>query len=53
MRPRLEALIGKSPGYVGRLASASPATGFHMIHIQQQAALSDQAVGPVAQKDKK
>jgi 2-oxoglutarate dehydrogenase E1 component len=47
MRPRVEALIGKSPGYVGRPAAASPATGFAKIHAQQQEALSDQAVGPV------
>jgi 2-oxoglutarate dehydrogenase E1 component len=47
MRAQLERLTGKPPGYVGRPAAASPATGFAKIHAQQQEALSDQAVGPV------
>jgi 2-oxoglutarate dehydrogenase E1 component len=48
VRPRLETLIGKSPRYVGRPAAASPATGFPMIYKQQQEAISDQAVGRMA-----
>lgn len=43
---RLQAIIGKAPIYVGRPAAASPASGFPNIYRQQQAAISDQAVGP-------
>ncbi|MBI5551824.1 MAG: 2-oxoglutarate dehydrogenase E1 component [Desulfobacterales bacterium] len=46
VRPRLEALVGKPLTYVGRKPSASPATGFPAIYKAEQAALSDQAVGP-------
>jgi 2-oxoglutarate dehydrogenase E1 component len=46
IRPRLETLLGKSPAYIGRAAAASPATGFPMIYKQQQAAITDKAVGP-------
>ena len=49
IRPRLETILGKTPGYVGRPAAASPATGFPMIYKQQQAAISDNAVGPQAE----
>ncbi len=48
MRPRLEAIIGKAPMYVGRPAAASPATGFPMLFKHQQAAISDLAVAPLA-----
>jgi len=47
MRPRLEALIGQAPLYVGRKAAASPATGFPNLYKAEQAAISDQAVGPL------
>ena len=47
VRPRLEALIGSPPAYVGRKAAASPATGFPNIYKQQQNAISDEAVGPL------
>jgi 2-oxoglutarate dehydrogenase E1 component len=46
VRPRIEPLIGRPLGYVGRPAAASPATGFPRIYKQQQEAISDQAVGP-------
>jgi 2-oxoglutarate dehydrogenase E1 component len=46
VRPRLEALVGKPLTYIGRKPSASPATGFPAIYKAEQAALSDQAVGP-------
>ncbi len=49
MRPRLERIIGKAVKYVGRPEAASPATGFPMLFKQQQAAISDQAVGPLAE----
>ncbi len=48
VRPRLEALLGRAPLYVGRPAAASPATGFPMIYKEQQTAISDQAVGTLA-----
>jgi 2-oxoglutarate dehydrogenase E1 component len=38
MEPRLRAL-GYEPAYVGRDASASPATGSHHIHAREQAEL--------------
>jgi len=42
--PRLEALLGHEPLYVGRDASASPATGSHVIHEREQAELVDIAI---------
>jgi 2-oxoglutarate dehydrogenase E1 component len=44
---RLQAIIGQAPTYVARPASASPASGFPNIYRQQQAAISDQAIGPI------
>jgi 2-oxoglutarate dehydrogenase E1 component len=49
MRPRLEAIIGRAPVYVGRPVAASPATGFPALFREQQRILSDQAVGPPAE----
>jgi 2-oxoglutarate dehydrogenase E1 component len=49
MRSRLAGIIGSEPAYVGRPAAASPATGFPEIYRQQQRAISDQAVGPLAE----
>ncbi|MBW2192749.1 MAG: 2-oxoglutarate dehydrogenase E1 component, partial [Deltaproteobacteria bacterium] len=46
VRPRLESLIGKPVEYIGRKASASPATGFPNIYRQEQAAVLEAAVGP-------
>ena len=46
VRSRLEAVVGHSLTYVGRKASSSPATGFPNLYKKQQAALSDEAVGP-------
>ncbi|MFZ1986466.1 MAG: 2-oxoglutarate dehydrogenase E1 component, partial [Desulfatitalea sp.] len=46
VRPRLEALIGHPLTYVGRKPSSTPATGFPKIYKEEQAAISDQAVGP-------
>jgi 2-oxoglutarate dehydrogenase E1 component len=45
VQSRLRAIIGQAPTYVGRPAAASPASGFPNIYRQQQAAISDQAVG--------
>jgi 2-oxoglutarate dehydrogenase E1 component len=45
VRPRLEALVGRKVAYIGRAASASPATGFPKIYRRQQDAVIDNAVG--------
>ena len=47
MQPRLEKLTGKSIAYIGRKAAASPATGFPNIYKQEQAAIINEAVGPL------
>ncbi len=46
MRPFLEDWLGTPLKYIGRKASASPATGFANIYRQEQGAITDQAVGP-------
>ncbi|RJQ68200.1 MAG: 2-oxoglutarate dehydrogenase E1 component [Desulfobacteraceae bacterium] len=46
VRPYLESLVGRPPAYVGRKPSPSPATGFPNIYKLEQAAISDQAIGP-------
>ena len=43
--PRLEELMGSPFQYVGRDASASPATGSKLVHDREQAELVDAAVG--------
>jgi 2-oxoglutarate dehydrogenase E1 component len=48
VRPYIEELVGQPPHYVGRKPAASPATGFPTLYKEQQAAISDQAVGPAA-----
>jgi 2-oxoglutarate dehydrogenase E1 component len=48
VRPRIETLIDGRLDYIGRPAAASPATGFPNVYKQQQNAISDQAVGPLA-----
>lgn len=45
VRPRLEKLLKKPVAYVGRPASASPATGFPTIYKAEQDALIHAAVG--------
>jgi 2-oxoglutarate dehydrogenase E1 component len=45
VRPRLEQIIGKPLRYIGRRASASPATGFHNIYKKEQTGIIDEAVG--------
>jgi 2-oxoglutarate dehydrogenase E1 component len=47
VRPLIEDAAGKRPAYVGRKASASPATGFPAIYKREQAAIVDAAVGSV------
>ncbi len=46
--PRLHELIGESVQYIGRDASASPATGSKMVHDREQAELVEAAVGGAA-----
>jgi 2-oxoglutarate dehydrogenase E1 component len=43
--PRLQELMGTPFQYVGRDASASPATGSHSVHEREQAELVEAAVG--------
>ena len=45
VKPRLEAIAGVSLQYVGRKASASPATGFPAIYRAQQEAISIELFG--------
>ena len=45
VKPRLETLTGKPFQYVGRKASASPATGFPAIYRKEQDAISREAIG--------
>jgi 2-oxoglutarate dehydrogenase complex dehydrogenase (E1) component-like enzyme len=37
-------MLSRPLAYVGRPAAASPATGFHQLHQQEQAAILDQAL---------
>ncbi len=46
--PRLQELLGESAVYVGRDASASPATGSKMVHDREQAEIVEAAVGGAA-----
>ena len=48
MQPRLEAILKQSVAYIGRAASASPATGFPAIFKQQQGEIIRKAVGPLS-----
>lgn len=43
--PRLQELMGVPFQYVGRDASASPATGLHSVHDREQAELVEAAIG--------
>ena len=45
VRPLIEKLTGKTIKFIGRKASASPATGFPNIHRREQAAIIEDAVG--------
>jgi 2-oxoglutarate dehydrogenase E1 component len=45
VKPRMEAVTGVPLTYVGRKASASPATGFPAIYRAQQEAISADVFG--------
>ncbi|WP_298038837.1 2-oxoglutarate dehydrogenase E1 component [uncultured Desulfuromonas sp.] len=45
LRPRLTALLGKEPRYVGRDAAASPAVGSHRLHTREQEQILAEAFG--------
>ena len=45
VRPHLEAAAAKSLHYIGRPASASPATGFPRLHRQEQSRIITEALG--------
>ncbi|HKB39751.1 MAG TPA: 2-oxoglutarate dehydrogenase E1 component, partial [Gemmataceae bacterium] len=44
MEPRLRALLGQDVHYIGRDASASPATGSRQIHLREQKELIEAAI---------
>jgi 2-oxoglutarate dehydrogenase E1 component len=44
VRPRLAALLGREPVYVGRDEAASPATGHHKLHQEEERALVRRAL---------
>jgi 2-oxoglutarate dehydrogenase E1 component len=48
VRPRLAALIGRDPVYVGRDEAASPATGHHKLHQEEERALVRRALDEAA-----
>jgi 2-oxoglutarate dehydrogenase E1 component len=48
IRSYLNDISGKSFAYIGRPASASPASGFHSIYQQEQESIIEQAIGPAA-----
>jgi len=45
VRPRLAALLGREPVYVGRDDAASPATGHYKLHQEEERALVQRALG--------
>jgi len=48
VRPRLAALLGREPVYVGRDEAASPATGHHKLHQEEERALVRRALDEAA-----
>ena len=49
LRPRLGKLVGRHVRYIGRQPSATPATGFHNIYLQEREQLLTEAVGSLHQ----
>jgi 2-oxoglutarate dehydrogenase E1 component len=48
VRPRLAALLGRAPAYVGRPAAASPATGNYKVHQEEERAIVERALDEAA-----
>jgi 2-oxoglutarate dehydrogenase E1 component len=48
VRPRLTELLGREPSYVGRDAAASPATGLHKVHQEEERAIVTRALDEAA-----
>lgn len=48
IRPYLNDISRKSVAYIGRKAASSPAPGFHSIYKKEQAAIIEQAIGPLS-----
>jgi 2-oxoglutarate dehydrogenase E1 component len=48
VRDWLQEKVGREIGYVGRKASASPATGYHAVHKLEQAEILSGAFDPEA-----
>jgi 2-oxoglutarate dehydrogenase E1 component len=48
VRPRLRALLGRAPAYVGRDEAASPATGHHKLHQEEERTLVRRALDEAA-----
>jgi 2-oxoglutarate dehydrogenase E1 component len=48
VRPRLTALLGREPAYVGRQAAASPATGNYTVHQEEERAIVQGALDGAA-----
>jgi 2-oxoglutarate dehydrogenase E1 component len=52
LAPLLEECLGRNPEYVGRTATASPATGSLTLHKKEQAEIVARAIGAVPKKEK-
>ena len=48
IEPHLRKMTGKDILYIGRKASASPATGFANIYGKEQAGITDKAIGTLS-----
>lgn len=44
VRPHLEEVLGRRLQYIGRQAAASPATGYHSVHQEQQQQILEEAI---------
>src|SRR5688572_21564215 len=49
VRPRLAALLGREPAYVGRAAAATPATGLYKVHQAEERALVARALEDIVE----
>jgi 2-oxoglutarate dehydrogenase E1 component len=49
--PRLDAMLDRQVGYIGRPAAAAPATGHFRVHKLEQSAILDRAIGPLEDEE--